>query len=1371
MDGSFDWFLPPQQYLGNSVFSHTEIIAALEALLAITSPEELHDVLEKWQHVLCTEQALITICLTSASERIKGEIEGAGYIHDFLAMLEYTRKYGIEATMRILMSMVDEANDQDGVSRIDEEASTLAPLRHIELITKAIACVSREEHIEVWARLQGERGDALLETAQEQYGQIIDDFTAFLDVFTYEAVPDDWLDARGKRGMAYLSASLSNPIWNLTMAIADFDACLEKMPELDTTYHRMEATLHRLRGVAHMDYHTHSNDPYHIEQAFMDFNAALAIFTREQYPFEWALTYTNRGMAYRGLPIKQQADTIELAIADFNTALEVFTYQGTPEEWADTYLHRGLAYTERMYGESVHNVEQAIADLNKVLEVYSRETNPYKYAIASLNLGFAYSSRMKENRVANLTRSMKYLNEALELITREANPLDWAAAHLTRSYVYTNYPLGERSNNLELAIKDCDDAMTVYTRDSRPIDWAKAELNRTLAYTDLIKDYHRQNLDYAINDYNAILEVFTRDGTPGYWGIARMNRGIAYLSRSMGVEADNLEQAIADFNASMDVFDRVTTFQDWVLVRINRGWAYTLRIKGDAAENMDRAIADYDAVLAALSQEQMPYFWAITVKNRAAAYLDRINGDQAENLRQVFADCKAALLTLTKETAPREYRDFQLMLAKAYEQQGRWQDACDAIQEVRQTIQMLVEEATTEERRREVIGERDKPSIHLRYATALLRCDPPDVVRAICALEEGRAQNLRSSLELDKITLQDSADPAARARIETFIAARDAWRSERNLVSDTEFINLTSVERQAGYQRRRPHLNAAHAAFTRARDAIRQHDDPNFLLPDVTLEGIGRAIPTPGMALVYLAYAEDSGLALIVMRTLAASLEIEHVRLPNLTRKAIVKLMMGVDEPPPTQLMQVIGGEQEVSFLSGGMWLAQLGQSFELLTMWGADIRSAMHAIPTDSTFLEAAQQLLSDKSMSAEQRAQLDRPFAMMDVDERLALGPVFSNHVINAELKRSLPELAELGLNEVASILQRWDLQDVTLIPYGTLSLFPLPAVPVQQSDGSPRRLGELFDVTVAPAARAKEMARERVEALDRLMRPLLVTVGNPYPLPQSVSNLPYAQAEADTIRRIAEAYHYQSETIHYLRRQDVTKERVVENLEKAWYAHLAIHGQYDLESPRQSRLVLAGNDQLPQDKRHIYLSEALDGMVNLVGLRLLVLSACETGLIDSSFAPDEVLGLAAGFLQAGAAGVIASLWAIDDQATYLLMSRFAQLYLDPQRNRSPARALAEAQRWLREEATNKVLMTYGPVKEIVAGKAFTPVQSAGESAPANGEGEFAASGLRSLRFSHKAGLAEVHSAATTRGLREPDALPYADPVYWAAFVVTGC
>jgi hypothetical protein len=118
------------------------------------------------------------------------------------------------------------------------------------------------------------------------------------------------------------------------------------------------------------------------------------------------------------------------------------------------------------------------------------------------------------------------------------------------------------------------------------------------------------------------------------------------------------------------------------------------------------------------------------------------------------------------------------------------------------------------------------------------------------------------------------------------------------------------------------------------------------------------------------------------------------------------------------------------------------------------------------------------------------------------------------------------------------------------------------------------------------------------------------------------------------------------------------------------------------------------------------------------------------------DEVIGLAAGFLQVGVAGVIASLWSVDDRASSALMIRFAELYLNPQNTWSLARALAEAQRWLREEATNRVL--------------------------AGGDGE---DGMRTsyAARSTQSPNEEPHS-------EDPDALPFADPRYWAAFVVTG-
>jgi CHAT domain-containing protein len=54
---------------------------------------------------------------------------------------------------------------------------------------------------------------------------------------------------------------------------------------------------------------------------------------------------------------------------------------------------------------------------------------------------------------------------------------------------------------------------------------------------------------------------------------------------------------------------------------------------------------------------------------------------------------------------------------------------------------------------------------------------------------------------------------------------------------------------------------------------------------------------------------------------------------------------------------------------------------------------------------------------------------------------------------------------------------------------------------------------------------------------------------------------------------------------------------------------------------------------------------------GLRLAILSACETGMIGTKNA-DEAISLPTGLLQAGVAAVIASLWAVSDLSTMLLL-----------------------------------------------------------------------------------------------------------------------
>ena len=103
-----------------------------------------------------------------------------------------------------------------------------------------------------------------------------------------------------------------------------------------------------------------------------------------------------------------------------------------------------------------------------------------------------------------------------------------------------------------------------------------------------------------------------------------------------------------------------------------------------------------------------------------------------------------------------------------------------------------------------------------------------------------------------------------------------------------------------------------------------------------------------------------------------------------------------------------------------------------------------------------------------------------------------------------------------------------------------------------------------------------------------------------------------------------------------------------------HIACHGQFRAENPMFSSLHLADGWVTVRD----VVSQKLRA-------RLVTLSACETGL-NELFAGDEILGLARGFLAAGAENLIVSLWTVNDEATGRLMH---DLYQNLQRGHSVA------------------------------------------------------------------------------------------------------
>ena len=120
-----------------------------------------------------------------------------------------------------------------------------------------------------------------------------------------------------------------------------------------------------------------------------------------------------------------------------------------------------------------------------------------------------------------------------------------------------------------------------------------------------------------------------------------------------------------------------------------------------------------------------------------------------------------------------------------------------------------------------------------------------------------------------------------------------------------------------------------------------------------------------------------------------------------------------------------------------------------------------------------------------------------------------------------------------------------------------------------------------------------------------------------------------------------------------------------------HFATHGLFDSEHPDLSTLVLSLVDEQGRPQNGFL---RLYDLYNLnLPVELIVLSACDTAL-GKNLKGEGLIGMTRGFMYAGVARIVASLWKVDDDATAELMESFyRKMLIEHQR---PAAALRAAQ-----------------------------------------------------------------------------------------------
>lgn len=862
----------------------------------------------------------------------------------------------------------------------------------------------------------------------------------------------------------------------------------------------------------------------------------------------------------------------------------------------------------------------------------------------------------------------------------------------------------------------------------------KAELSAGLGalYANRTRGVFADNVEKAIQYLQGALTTWTREADTQDWAMAHNNLGIAYWQRIRGERADNQETAIAHFEAAQTVFSHDAAPDLWGQLQNNLAIVYWSRIQGDRAQNVEDAIARFEAALTVLKQEKDPDRWAAAQNNLANAFSKRLRGQQADNREMAIAHLEAALSVFSRDTHPEQWAQAQNNLAIAYLGRMRGdisQNQEKAIAYLQAALTVFTREATPQ------LWAQAQHNLGKTYADRIQGDRVSNRQKAVASFKAALTVFTRDAAPLDHL--------------------RTSRLLGRVLMESGEWTLVAPI-----------HASAREAFLLLFGQGVSEAEaraliaDAGPLFAESAYAALQRGETENAFELA------DEGRA----RLLAVALKLQTIDLPADQRRRLDELrgaIRAAQEAADTArgtdraaaIDELIGLRRELFAMvdrggkGSGPPMPALTEAHRIAANGG----TVVMPVVTDL----GGRLLIVGPTRTGDGLTVLDVPALNTNSLAELLIGPkdapntgwigtYFVNYLEGPDAERRWPEWIA-GIDRIGPEL--WRLfggkLDAALrehgvkrgtrlvrLPSGWLGILPLG---LAQDPASKRRLADEYQIVYAPSLEALTAGNELVA---NPKRATLAAVVNP------TGDLPGTEKEAAFV-----ASHFTSADRTVLEGAAATPEGVLVGLKGKTYWHFATHGTFSWLEARQSALLMHDAARLSVGR----LLEA-DGLGRP---RLVVLSACETGLYDITSSPDVFIGLPATFTALGAAGVLGTLWPVSDAATALLMAKFYDLHLEG--GLDPPAALSQAQAWLRD-ATDDDLNGYANVAAAHGSLQGTQLASIAQE-------------LRSTSVAHPHRNAPLElstgSNGTTPVATAPapgPAHPYAHPYFWAGFIYTG-